>query len=416
MQLRYLSVLLLLIIGNTAAQPVYTEGIGFKLESIAHLNIGWQRIAHFTETPKAKTLGGRNYTAQQIGYTQKFITWMQQSYTPKGCLGDVGYYQNAVPKYNPYNAFFEIRKNEMLDALPHLYGAQAKIHMFLKKDGQGKFVPQNNLADNWFIEANGLQHFTYGVPFLSSGKDYYFVMPQYPLEKGNGSKYKKEVEFLNFHNHSNLQAYQHYYLPPFDRDKGNWYVVLLTKDHKPLPFEEITIGEFFAIAEKQLLVEYENTLNRKPSDPYKLKTYYEDKSKREQSLVKAQTNLARLKEKYKNKRNDTAKLRFPYGQIGFADFVSATEENDDFFDSRQGVDAFPILRVDKQALELCKTNEPQWIVVRWNLMENTAHGTHLMESIMNNFNFKYLYNYFYGKGNVNEPYKPLIKPATASSE
>src|SRR5687768_12791946 len=85
---------------SAQAQPVYVENYGFKLESIADIDIGWMEIRKYTTAPQGKQLGNRIYSAKQIGYSQQWVQWMQQSYLPKGCLGDAGYFQNKIPKFS----------------------------------------------------------------------------------------------------------------------------------------------------------------------------------------------------------------------------------------------------------------------------------------------------------------------------
>ncbi|MDB5277906.1 MAG: hypothetical protein JWR61_2861, partial [Ferruginibacter sp.] len=88
----------------------------------------------------------------------------------------------------------------------------------------------------------------------------------------------------------------------------------------------------------------------------------------------------------------------------------------DFFDSAEGATKFPIQKVNKATMELCKTDQPQWIVIRWSLgMPNSAFNVHLMESILHNFNFDYVYQYFYGSRLITEPYKPLRSPTYKAS-
>src|SRR5690349_12212589 len=98
------------------AQPVYVDRIGFKLESIADIDIGWMKVYKHTSPPTGKQLGNRTYTAKQIGYSQQFVEWMQQSYLPKGCLGNAGYYQNYIPKFSSTNSMLGNAINEHLAA------------------------------------------------------------------------------------------------------------------------------------------------------------------------------------------------------------------------------------------------------------------------------------------------------------
>jgi hypothetical protein len=286
--------------------------------------------------------------------------------------------------------------NEHSAALPHLYGAYSKMYMFLKKDAQGKFVPQASYSEYWRIEANQLQYISLPVSFISSAEEYYFVLPDFTsnLKEYNADD-KAASNLLGFANHKNIEGYKHFYIPPKTIDDNPYYVVIMTKDNKELPFEKITIGEFFTEAEKQLPVWQKVN----PTSP--------------ENFARAQKNLVRLKGKYKNKWNDIAELKLSGTDIGLFTFVNATEGYDDMFDNKERVHTtFPILKVRKAALDLCKTDQPQWLVIRWTMgMANQAYNLHLHESVMNNFNFKYAYDYFFDPEKVKgQPYKPLRSP------
>ena len=381
---------------TSQAQPVYVDRIGFKLESIADIDIGWMKMYKHTTPAKGKTLGNRIYSDKQIGYTQQFVEWMQQSYLPKGCLGDAGYYQNYIYKFSSTNSLLGNAINEHSAALPHLYGAYSKMYMFLKKDAQGKFVPQASYSEYWRIEANQLQYISLPVSFISSAEEYYFVLPDFTSNlKGYNADDKAASNLLGFANHKNIEGYKHFYIPPKTIDDNPYYVVIMTKDNKELPFEKITIGEFFTEAEKQLPVWQKVN----PTSP--------------ENFARAQKNLVRLKEKYKKKWNDIAELKLSGTDIGLYTFVNAIEGYDDMFDNKERVHTtFPILKVRKAALDLCKTDQPQWLVIRWTMgMANQAYNLHLHESVMNNFNFKYAYDYFFDPEKVKgQPYKPIRSP------
>ena len=379
---------------TSQAQPVYIDRIGFKLESIADIDIGWMEIRKHTTPPKGKQLGDRIYSAKQIDNCEKFVEWMQQSYLPRGCLGNATYYQNYIPKFNSNNSRLGNAINMHAEALPLMYGAQTKIHMFLKKDEKGKFVPQTGHGEFWYIEANQLQQISLPVSFISSTEEYYFLLPDFTSNsKGYDADDKAGSNLLGFANHKNIVGYKHFYIPPkIILDGEETYVVIMTKDNSELPFEKITIGEFFTQVEKQLPVWQKVD----PTSP--------------ENFARAQKNLARLKEKYKNKWNDIAELQLS-AQISFFTFVNATEGYDDMFDNK-GQTTFPILKVRKTALDLCKKDQPQWLVIRWTVgMTNQAFNLHLHESVMNNFNFKYAYDYFFDPEKVKgQPYKPLRSP------
>lgn len=379
---------------TSQAQPVYVDRLGFKLESIADITIGWMKVYKHTTAPKGKQLGNRVYSPTQIGYSQQFIEWMQHSYMPKGCLGDAGFYQNTIPKFSGTNSLLGNAINQHAHALPHLYGAFSKIYMFLKKDEQGKFVPQNSLADYWQIEANQLQHISSPVSFISSTEQYYFLLPDFTSHAhGYEADDKAASDLVGFKNNKQFLAYKHFYIPPKIIQDNQQYVVIMTKDNE-LPFEKVTIGEFFAQAEKQF-PEWQK-INPVPAASY----------------AAAQKNLTRLKEKYKNKWNDIAEIKLSNAQMNLYSFIHATEDHEDMLDNKNSSEAFPLLKVKKSTMDLCKTDQPQWIVIRWSVgMINSAYSIHRHESILNNFNFAYVYDYFFNPEKVKGmAYKPLRSP------
>lgn len=391
----------LIILTTTVHAQIYRDRIGFDLESIADMELGWIKTYNYTSPPTAKQLGNRTYSAAQIGYSQEFIEWMQQTYLPKGCLGDARFYQNAIAKFSSTNSRLGNAINSHIEALPQLYGAYTKMYMYLKKDAAGKFVPQNNFAEYWQIEANQLQYISKPVSFISSTEEYYFVLPNFEKHpKGYDDKDKTASDLKGFHNHKNISGYTHFYIPPKIISDNPFYVVVMTKDNE-LPFEKITIGEFFTTVERKFPV-WQN-ITPVPTEQF----------------ATARKNLARLKEKYKSKWNEVAQLKLSGTDISLWDFVNATEDHEDFFDNKdmygkEGMyTTFPILKVKKGVRELCKTGGPQWLVVRWTMgMPNQAFNIHLHESILNNFNFDYAYKFFFQPEKVKgQPYKPLRSPS-----
>ena len=394
--------LALLAVTFTSQAQIYIDRIGFTLESIADIDIGWMEIRKHTTPPKGKQLGDRIYSAKQIDNCQKFVQWMQQSYLPKGCLGNATYYQNYIPKFSGTNSMLGNAINMHAQALPLMYGAQTKIHMFLKKDAKGKFVPQTGHGEFWNIEANGLKDISEPVSFISSTEEYYFILPDFRNHsKGYYADDKAAGDLLGFDKHKNITGYKHFYVPPKVLNDNSHYVVIMTKGHEQLPFQKITIGEFFTNAEKQIPV-WQKIVSVSPDN-----------------FSMAQKNLGRLKEKYKNKWNDVAELTMSDSQIDLWDFINSKEGDNDFFEKKDmyGKEVkpttFPILKVKKSARELCKTDQPQWLLIRWTVgMANEPFNIHLHESILNNFNFDYVYNYFFNPEKLSgQTYKPLRSPS-----
>ena len=61
--------------------------------------------------------------------------------------------------------------------------------------------------------------------------------------------------------------------------------------------------------------------------------------------------------------------------------------------------------------ELCKKDKPQWILLSWWWSPNNPAEKYMHESIVNNFNFPYTYNFFFDPEKVKgQPYQPLRSP------
>ena len=72
----------------------------------------------------------------------------------------------------------------------------------------------------------------------------------------------------------------------------------------------------------------------------------------------------------------------------------------------------PVYTIDPRMVELAKTDAPQWIIMYWTAHLNEPANLHLHNSIMNNVDFQYIYDYFFDPAKVKgQPYKPLRSPS-----
>ena len=72
----------------------------------------------------------------------------------------------------------------------------------------------------------------------------------------------------------------------------------------------------------------------------------------------------------------------------------------------------PVYKVDPAVAALCKTGGPQWIIVTWTAQLNDPTIKRLHDAVINNFNFEYVYNYFFAPEKVKgRSYAPLRNPA-----
>lgn len=379
-------------------------------EIYADTDIGWMKKIEFSTPPKSITNEDRKYTAKQVGDAQNILLWMQQTFSPKGMLGDVKWYTNTPAKSEPvtskYYSFGEAGKNARR-ALPHLYGAYGKFFVFLKKDASGKFVPENNDQIRWNIEANGVENISWQIEALSTPEDYYFLMPRYEIGlKGTLNKEwnQSAANFRNFTNHPNLRNYDHYYIPSGQiPNQLDFYTVIMTKSRQPLPFEHITVGEFIKRLEERLPMIYQMQINSGSKD-IDLK-------------ARAEKGFQAFKNKFAARSNEKAYLpeKFQLDLFHFAD----SDEKSTFpwfqtangkYENRDGFPTFfPVLKLKKGVREASITGDPQWLVIRWNapMSKTLAGDVHYMDSILNRFNYEYVYEYFFGDKKPAPLYKPL---------
>jgi hypothetical protein len=182
-------------------------------------------------------------------------------------------------------------------------------------------------------------------------------------------------------------------------------VVLLCKDNVK-PYVQLTKGEY--------LDELEKAIDRKAKETYKWIAEEKAKNSRynasitEEELVKRKEAFVRLKEKYRNRLNEPAKLKMqPDIQIQY-------EGSFDVFENPNYPNKYPVYKFDPAKLALTKTDAPQWIVIRWDaegVATGNEAGTHLHQSMLDNIDYDYIYNYFFYPEKVKGiPYKPLNAP------
>lgn len=180
---------------------------------------------------------------------------------------------------------------------------------------------------------------------------------------------------------------------------------MLCKDNKS-PFIKITKGEYLQITEATMAREYER----------EKKAIYEKEKGRQQSIDyfmkylndkhnKRIVCLNNNKEKYKDRLQETAEI--------FTDQPDIMLENyPDVFEGSGGRKLkLPVYKIDPAMAELCKKDKPQWICITWHGDIFDPVGKHQHESIINNFNFEYVYNFFFDPEKVKgQSYKPLRSP------
>jgi hypothetical protein len=358
-------------------------------QSIQDSVLGWMKVYQFKGEKESLKVDAKFYSVAQLSICDSFVNWMQATYIPKGGLGDA---KKAVSeKLGLYN------QNDA--ALPQSYGAYTKTYTELKYNSNHKMEPMTNSHLRWSIMVNAVP----GIPadIFCTPTQYYFTIPTFK-EQGydnDGSMAKH----YGLETNPNTSKYFSY----IRRNSviGNEKVVLLYKDYKP-PFINITKGEYLQIIASTITREYEkekkkiyeqNAGDQKGID-YFMK-YLNDRN--EKRLAAFNNN----KEKYKNRLQETAEIYTDQPDI----FL---EQYPDVFEGNGGrALKLPIYKIDPAIAELCKTDKPQWIRISWSGEINDPAGKYHHESIINNFDFAYVYNFFFDPVKVKgQPYKPLHSP------
>lgn len=364
-------------------------------QSIEDSVIGWMKVYHFKGVKETKNVDNKLYSAAQLSVCDSFANWMQASYLPKGGLGDV---KKAVSEklglYNQYTA-----------AWPQCYGAYSKTYFELKYNSSHKLEPETNSNIYWGVFANQVPG-DWPIRDICTATQYYFTMPTSETEVYD--EINKKI--LDLTHNENIKPYITYWVKNMGFGGGAEHV-LLCKDNKS-PFIKITKGEYLhaleeAIprlheAEKKKIYE-QNQGNQKSID-YLMKYLDEKNDKR---IVCLKNN----KEKYKNRLLETAEVFEPQPNI-------MLEQTPDIFEGNEyQAKKFPVYKIDPAMAELCKKDKPQWIMISWAYYPGNPIEEQQHEAIINNFNFSYVYNFFFDSEKVKgQPYKPLHSPYTKEKE
>lgn len=359
-------------------------------QSIEDSVLGWMKVYNFKGIKESKKVDAKVYSPAQLSICDSIANWIQASYLPKGGLGDVK--KSVSEKLGLYN------QNDA--SLPQSYGAYSKTYTELKYNSSRKMEPLTNSHLFWGVIANQVR----GWPILdiNTPTQYYFTMPSFESSEDDSENTKKTYDLSGI---ENMKPYTTFWLKNLAVG-GGMNVVLLCKDNKS-PFVKITKGEYLQLLETAIPRRYEtekkkiyeqNKDNQKSID-YFMKYLDEKNDKRI-------TCLNKNKEKYKNRLQETAEVFESQPDIQLENFPDVFEGND--YHSKK----FPVYKVDPAMAELCKKDKPQWIMVSWFWNPRDPAAKYLHESIINNFNFDYVYNFFFDPEKVKgQTYKPLRSPA-----
>jgi hypothetical protein len=354
--------------------------------------LGWIRVYNYKGATAPITLDHRVYSPAQLSTAQLFANWMQASYLPKGALGDVLQIRNA--RLSPYN--------QETTSLPNAYGALAKLYVQLKYGANKKIEPLTSDSVNWGLEANGF----YGdsVLSISTPARNYFTLPTFE-QQGYGTELDKAADVSH---HPVLKQFPTRFVR--DSRSGNKRVVVLTRDRRH-PFATVTKGEYLQAMEAAVAKTYdtekrkiarENVGNQRSID-YFMGYLNANHAKRMEVL-------RNNKEKYKSRLQGAAEIWTEQPGVLLENYA-------DVFEGNGGTPTrLAVYTIDPRAIELAKTDAPQWIVMYWTAQLNDPISLSLHNAILNNVDFQYIYDYFFDPDKVKgQPYKPLRSPSVTAA-
>lgn len=403
--------LLLLCLGIPSFSQVTDSRGWYQTKDIENIEIGWIKRVQFTAPAKSFTQHGRTYTAAQIDMAQKMAVWLQQTYSPKGLLGEMKISVYALPASEPvtsssYN-YNEAEKNNR-NALPGTYGALARLYMNLRKTDTKKFWPIDGLANYyvWQIMANNIELISRQLIGLSTPDEYYCIMPKYSIGmkgKYGGAESDKKASEQNFTGSPNLKNYEHYWIPGDALNNNeSFYTVVMTRDRQALPFEQVTVSQLINRLEKQLPLMYKIDRN--------------SGGRMNDVQEKAKKGLGIMKEKFRDQYNEYVYLNSS-SDINIVDLANI-DANSNFYWMQTKPEVqdkygnttvgFPLLRLKKGIKEACAAAGPQWVVFKLfkGAHSDDAGAMHLLENFVSRFNYDYLYDYCFGKEQPVKPYQP----------
>jgi len=368
--------------GTSYAQPVLRQSIQDSI-------IGWMKVYHFKGIKESKKVDDKLYSAAQLSLCDSFANWMQASYLPKGGLGDVK--KSVSEKLGQYN--------QHTVAKPQSYGAYSKTYFELKYNSNHKLEPFTNSHVNWNIFANNIPG-DWPIRDLCTPSQYYFTMPTSETEVDD----EKIKKLLDLTTEESIKPYITFWIKNMGYGGGRENV-LLCKDNKS-PLIKVTKGEYLQALESAIPRYYEaekkkifeqNKDNQKSIDYFML--YLNEKNDKRVACLKNN------KEKYKDRLTETAEVFNPQPDLMLENYPDVFEGND--YQSKK----FPVYKIDPEMAELCKKDKPQWILISWDYYSVDPTEKQQHEAIINNFNFGYVYNFFFDPGKVKgQPYKPLRSP------
>lgn len=370
-------------------------------QSIENEVLGWMKVYHYKGIKESKKVDDKVYSPAQLSICDTLANWIQASYMPKGALGDV---KKAVSEqlglYNQYTA-----------GKPQHYGAYAKTYIELKYNKSHTIEPFTNSHIYWGIFANQVPG-DFAVRDICTRNQYYFTMPSFEAAENGKEEAKKNYDLAGV---KNLTPYTTLWIKNLGFGGGR-EAVLLCKDNRS-PFIKITKAEYMQALEAAIPVYYEAEKKKIAEREQGVQERMKASVKQlDEKVERYRNGLKQNRNKYKNRLEEPAMTSAQPG-LSDLDFGNDLFSQGKLTDPESTAGRIAVYKIDPVTAERCKTDKPQWILISWDYYPADPIDKHQHESILNNFNFDYVYNFFFYPEKVKgQPYKPLRSPVFKEAE
>jgi hypothetical protein len=338
--------------------------------------IGWWSVLPQKATT-AITKNGYTFSVAQQEHLNDIIRWMHKTYSPVGGLGTFK---------KDFDADQGIKRYP-----PHVYGIEFRVwnvtydKRWMTPDG--KFKPVSEEYTPFFVSANFIPE-SRPVVFLNNDNRYVFTVPP----DGSGGEQLKESR-----KSSDPRIHPNVY--PYVTRQSEYQVVYLVPGNT-LPVKTVTKGELLDMAESSI----ENVLK---AEWEKVKTQFSDAkvaqeafNTRKKGIEQHRIYIQQLRKKHQQSLDQPAIVGAADLTVYGFDFDRDPFEITDI--EKQRKQYYTVHEYTKELLDKCRTDQPQWIAIAvpFKTREDGNQEFEMYTSVIENFNYAYVYNYFFDPAKV----------------
>ncbi len=340
--------------------------------------IGWDKIMQPNGNARTKAAinNGRTYSNYQFGLIDTFSSWIKKSYIPIGGLPQQE--RLALPDAPNSRPYVPIGSGVSMGMWVPCYD----------KTGKGLTRAQPASADRITILTNHLKAYE-EASWYNTPTQYYFTMCM--DTRGKYFDAASEQKVAPFREELNRKI------------SGN-YMIYTSAGVRTMNILMIPGGELplIQLTKREILDKGEECVKRANAK----------KDLPDHMLQPALDNIRDLRNKYKNSLDEPAIIN--HMQLGIYSF----EKDADLFDMKKR-EQYPwaVYKYKPEVYELAKNDKPVWLNITFDYAteKSSTCAWEIYKAMTTNFNYEYVYNYFFNpekvKGKSYQPLKPVTTMA-----